>query len=71
LEHTLRQYHGRPHWGKAHTASADQLAPLYPRWTDFQRVRASLDPDGVFSNDYARRVLGPVQVPVVAGGEAA
>ncbi len=55
-------YHGRPHWGKRHFRTAADLAPLYPRWDDFQRVRARLDPGGVFANAYTDRVLGPVGV---------
>jgi FAD/FMN-containing dehydrogenase len=58
-EHIALGLDGRPHWGKAHTATAEVLAPRYPEWATFQRVRAQLDPGGVFSNDYIDRVLGP------------
>jgi L-gulonolactone oxidase len=51
---------GRPHWGKRHFQTAATLAPRYERWEDFQRVRARLDPDGLFMNAYVERVLGPV-----------
>ncbi|MFJ3958921.1 D-arabinono-1,4-lactone oxidase [Arthrobacter sp. NPDC090010] len=51
-------YGGRPHWGKRHSLSAERLAGLYPRWDDFQGVRARLDPDGLFVNDHLRRVFG-------------
>jgi L-gulono-1,4-lactone dehydrogenase len=57
-EHVARELGGRPHWGKAHTATAEVLEPLYPEWSTFQRVRAQLDPAGLFSNDYVDRVLG-------------
>ncbi|MFF9644139.1 D-arabinono-1,4-lactone oxidase [Kitasatospora aureofaciens] len=60
IEHVMRAHGGRPHWGKAHTATAEVLAPRYPRWADFQRVRARVDPDGLFAGDYAVRLLGPV-----------
>jgi L-gulono-1,4-lactone dehydrogenase len=53
-------YGGRPHWGKRHFQTAEALAPLYPRWDEFQRLRARLDPGGAFRNDYTDRVLGPV-----------
>ncbi|HEY5518565.1 MAG TPA: D-arabinono-1,4-lactone oxidase, partial [Cellulomonas sp.] len=33
---------------------------LYPRFADVQEVRAAADPEGVFTNDYIDRVLGPV-----------
>ena len=52
--------HGaRPHWGKRHFHTAETLAPLYPGWERFQAVRRELDPDGRFTNEYVRRVLGP------------
>ena len=50
---------GRPHWGKRHLLDADSLAPRYPAWDRFQAVRARLDPEGRFTNDHVRRVLGP------------
>lgn len=50
---------GRPHWGKEHDLSAEQLRARYPRFDEFVRVRDALDPDGRFSNDYLDRVLGP------------
>lgn len=49
---------GRPHWGKRHLLSAEQLASRYPEWDRFQAVRAQLDPEGRFTNDHVRRVLG-------------
>ncbi len=52
---------GRPHWGKLHTRTAADLAPAYPRWDEFQAVRARLDPEGRFANTYTDRVLGPVR----------
>jgi L-gulono-1,4-lactone dehydrogenase len=55
-----RRYDARPHWGKRHPAGAAELRELYPRWDDFARVRAELDPDGRFVNDHLHRVLGPV-----------
>jgi FAD-linked oxidoreductase len=60
VEEIMDGYEGRPHWGKRHFQSADTLAPRYRRWTDFQRVRARLDPEGRFGNAYSDRVLGPV-----------
>lgn len=49
---------GRPHWGKRHFLTATELAPKYPMWDRFQTVRRAFDPDGVFTNDHVRRVLG-------------
>ncbi|MER5389455.1 D-arabinono-1,4-lactone oxidase [Saccharopolyspora sp. NPDC002686] len=50
---------GRPHWGKMHRLDAAALRERYPRFDDFRRLRAELDPDGVFRNDYLDRVLDP------------
>ena len=54
IEEIFKRYQGRPHWGKMHTRTAGELAELYPRWHDFRRVRAELDPQGVFLNSYLR-----------------
>ncbi len=56
---------GRPHWGKLHTRDAEYLEDAYPRFADVQRVRAEVDPGGLFANPYLDRVLGPV--PVISG----
>ena len=61
VEEIMSSYGGRPHWGKRHFQTAESLAELYPRWEDFQRVRARLDPAGRFANAYTDRVLGPVR----------
>jgi FAD/FMN-containing dehydrogenase len=57
-EAIFRRYAGRPHWGKLHTRSADELGPLYPGWDDLQAVRRRWDPAGVFMNHHLRRLLG-------------
>jgi FAD-linked oxidoreductase len=58
VEEIMEGYQGRPHWGKRHFQTAETLAPLYPRWEDFQAVRSRLDPKGVFRSPYTERVLG-------------
>ena len=60
VEAIAADYGGRPHWGKVHFHDHRSLAPLYPEWDRFQRVRSELDPAGTFSNSYTDRVLGPV-----------
>jgi L-gulonolactone oxidase len=59
VEEIMDGYAGRPHWGKRHYQTAATLRERYPDWEAFQAVRARLDPNGVFANDYVRRVLGP------------
>jgi L-gulonolactone oxidase len=59
VERIMDDYDGRPHWGKRHFQTAETLAPRYPEWDAFRAARRRLDPDGVFTNDYVDRVLGP------------
>jgi len=59
VEAIMDGYGGRPHWGKRHYQSAGTLRERYPEWDRFAAVRDRVDPQRVFQNDYARRVLGP------------
>lgn len=59
VEAIMDEYGGRPHWGKRHFQTAATLVPRYPGWAEFQAVRDELDPNRVFTNEYAERVLGP------------
>lgn len=63
VEEIMDAYGGRPHWGKRHFQTAATLRERYPRWQDFQRVRAQLDPQGRFANGHVERVLGVVSAP--------
>ncbi len=47
-ESVFRNYQGRPHWGKCHTLTAEQLSSLYPKFEDFLALRAELDPQQRF-----------------------
>lgn len=58
VEEVMDAAGGRPHWGKRHFQTAGTLARRYPDWDRFQAVRRRLDPEGVFANEYVRRVLG-------------
>jgi L-gulono-1,4-lactone dehydrogenase len=61
VEEIMDGFEGRPHWGKRHFQTAGALAPRYPQWELFQRVRARMDPEGLFANDELDRVLGPLR----------
>jgi FAD/FMN-containing dehydrogenase len=50
MEAIFKRHAGRPHWGKLHSRSAQDLPALYPQWDAFQAVRRALDPDGFFLN---------------------
>ena len=52
------EFEGRPHWGKRSFLGADALAPRYPGWEAFQRVRREFDPEGRFNNPWVSHVLG-------------
>jgi L-gulonolactone oxidase len=58
VESIMREYDGRPHWGKRHYRTAADLAPSYPDWDHFAEARERLDPKRRFRNDYVDRVLG-------------
>lgn len=58
VEEIMVAHGGRPHWGKVHTRTADQLAEVYPRFEEFLALRDRLDPQRTFDNPYLRRVLG-------------
>jgi FAD-linked oxidoreductase len=51
-EAIFRANAGRPHWGKRHTCTADELATLYPQFDAFRAVRRRLDPAGKFLNPH-------------------
>lgn len=58
----FKEFGGRMHWGKG--GNAMFVAPynppevLYPRWNDFLAAKRDLDPDGVFENEFVKRLLG-------------
>ena len=58
VEQIMLEHGGRPHWGKLHTLSAEQLRERYPRFDDFTALRDRLDPERRFSNRHLDRILG-------------
>lgn len=54
----LDEFEPRPHWGKLHEMDAEVLRCRYPRFDEFVALRDSVDPRGVFTNDYLNGVLG-------------
>ncbi|MBS34715.1 MAG: oxidoreductase [Thiotrichales bacterium] len=55
----FREHAGRPHWGKMHYLSANELADEHPgTWERFWRAQTELDPRGLFLNPYLRRIAG-------------
>jgi FAD-linked oxidoreductase len=56
-EAVFRAYEGRPHWGKRHTRTADELRKLYPDYDRFVALRRKLDPTGKFLNPHLKAML--------------
>jgi FAD-linked oxidoreductase len=59
VEDVMTAVGGRPHWGKMHTRSAEQLGTAYPNFGAFVALRDELDPERRFGNAYLDQVLGP------------
>lgn len=49
---------GRPHWGKQFHADPERVRALYPRRADFLDLARTLDPGGVFTNDFVTTWVG-------------
>ncbi|MEM9743085.1 MAG: D-arabinono-1,4-lactone oxidase [Pseudomonadota bacterium] len=54
-ESLFRGVGGRPHWGKVHYLSGNELAAIHPRWNDWWAARERFDPRGTFLNDHLAR----------------
>lgn len=52
-------YGGRPHWGKINYLTKEDTQQLYgENYDKFVAVRKKLDPHGMFSNAFTKRVFG-------------
>jgi xylitol oxidase len=58
VEAALEPFAPRPHWGKVFTMPADMVRARYPEMPRFVELARSLDPDGVFRNEFLDRHLG-------------
>ncbi len=47
---------GRLYLAKDSRIPAELMSPMYPRLDDFKRLRAQVDPDGMFASDLSRRL---------------
>lgn len=54
IEERLAPLGARPHWGKCFSMAAEQIRAAFSRLADFRRVAHSVDPRGVFVNDFLR-----------------
>ncbi|MFQ5708598.1 MAG: D-arabinono-1,4-lactone oxidase [bacterium] len=55
----LQAFDYRLHWGKYLPADpSEYLRSRYPKWDDFMKIRAEMDPNQIFVSDYWRTRLG-------------
>jgi FAD/FMN-containing dehydrogenase len=58
FEPLMKQFGGRPHWGKHFTLTPQELEQMYgENYTTFKRIRAELDPTGLFENSLIRNLF--------------
>ena len=58
IEPVLKDFGGRPHWGKHFTLRRSEVEAMYPdSFEKFRKIRKELDPQGVFSNTLIRRLF--------------
>lgn len=58
VDRILRSYGARPHWGKMHFLTGEDVTAIYPRAQDFRALRRKMDPAGVYLNDHLRALFG-------------
>jgi FAD/FMN-containing dehydrogenase len=57
VHHTLLPFDPRPHWGKTHYFTAEQVAGAFPELPRFRERRAQYDPGGVFLNAHTEQLI--------------
>ena len=51
-------FDARLHWGKYFPLTNKEIDHLYPRLAEFRQICRSVDPDGVFVNEFAQIIMG-------------
>jgi len=54
----IERFQPRFHWGKYLNLTPNKVKEVYPRAPDFARIRAQMDPKGIFVNMLASEVFG-------------
>ena len=57
VDKILRGYGSRPHWGKMHFLTGEDVTSIYPRANDFRELRRKLDPQGFYLNDHLSQLF--------------
>ena len=60
LEPIFKEAEGRPHWGKLHTLGHEDLLERHGDFAAVTRLRAKVDPEGMFVNPLLERMFGLV-----------
>ena len=58
FHNATRKFGARLHWGKDFNLTPEEIRSLYPKFGDFMRIRALLDPNGTFLNELMSRTFG-------------
>jgi L-gulonolactone oxidase len=53
----VTKFKGRPHLGKETFLSPEEIRSVFPDWQKYEAVRAKLDPNGMFENDFIERTF--------------
>lgn len=56
-EKIFLEYNGRPHWGKKHFLTNDLVVQKYPKVPVFLEQRQNMDPEGIFLNDFLKKLF--------------
>ncbi|WP_448852397.1 D-arabinono-1,4-lactone oxidase [Corynebacterium sp. 335C] len=59
LEPIFKEAGGRPHWGKLHTLTNEDLRERYPLFDEVADLRRRVDPEGIFLNDHLKAMFDP------------
>lgn len=57
MENICRNYGGRPHWGKMHNCTSNDLQNMYPHWNKFIEIKNKMDPKKVFETPYLKKLF--------------
>lgn len=57
VDKILRGYGARPHWGKMHFLTGEDVTSIYPRAEDFRKLRRELDPEGFYLNEHLAQLF--------------
>jgi L-gulonolactone oxidase len=58
VEPLMKEFNGRPHWGKHLSLTREEVEEMYPDTYDkFRKLRKELDPHGVFANTLIRHLF--------------